>query len=189
MKNRFQHIQRIPQSAFLPSPAGPSAQPSPSYHRPTDQPDQTRPTHSPSLSWKTNSPNPDDSKHTAQHQRARRLLCSAIRVPNLQRGAVYRTPHAARPAGHLAPLTVIVIDANRRIVGENSVSINMWCMYEEIQGGGGGASSQQGSMRGRRKKTDEQGRKGGIPHRSLSSLSIAVVPPSNISPSMCCCPS
>lgn len=115
------------------------------------------------------------------------LLCSAIRVPNPQRGAVYRTPHAARPVGHLA-VTLTMIDANRRIVGQKwcVYMCSVWCMSKKSKEG---KSSQQGSMpcvpyltRGgeegkTRKRMNREER--GVFHISLSLQSLyRCIPPS-----------
>lgn len=107
------------------------------------------------------------------------LLCTAIRVPNPQRGLCTEPHTPPAPAGHLAPLTVsmIVIDANRRIVGER------WCVCTCIVCGvctkqnRGGESQVNKALCGEDLKTNEQGRKGGIPHRSLSPVSLSLYPP------------
>lgn len=148
-------------SAF--PPTCPSAQRSPSHHRPADQPGLTRSNRSPRPTWKAKqtppSPNPDDSEHAAQHQQPnimRDKYVAAVhrhtRPQSPKGGAVYRTPHAARAGRPLGSLER-EHDRHRRQSAHRGGKVvsgymhSVWCMYEAKQRGG--KSSQQGSMRGR----------------------------------------
>lgn len=131
-------------SAF--PPACPSAQRSPSHHRPADQPGLTRSNRSPRPTWKAKQTPPLpiqmiqntrlNTNNPTSCETSTLLLCTAIRVPNPQRGAaVYRTPHAARAGRPLGSLDR-EHDRHRRQSAHRGGKVvcvymrSVWCMYE-----------------------------------------------------------
>lgn len=174
-------------SAF--APACPSAQRSPSHHRPADQPGLMRSNRSPRPTWKANKHPPPpiqmiqntrlNTNNPTSCETSTLLLCTAIRVPNPQRGAVYRTPHAVRAGRPLGSLDR-EHDRHRR---QSAHRGERWCVCTCVVCGvctkqnRGGESQVNKALCGEDLKTNEQGRKGGIPHRSPSPVSLSRYPP------------